>query len=60
MGLDEPVEDLVIIEQGKCNLYGFERNLTETNATEKLLIVSLPEQSWFGDFQILLDVKSSF
>lgn len=27
---------------------------------EKLLIAKLPECSWFGDFQILLDLKSSF
>ena len=25
-----------------------------------MLIVKLPEQSWFGDFQILLNLESTF
>ena len=41
---------MVIIEQGKCNLYGFLESKDDKDDIKKILVVRLPEQSWFGDF----------
>lgn len=56
------VSDLIVIQRGDCNLYGVERIDTgnQDSDLEKFHVVTLPEQSWFGDFQVLLDVESSF
>ena len=46
---NKPVEELIIIHQGYCNLYGFEPS-KDGNHEVKHLIVRLPERSWYGDF----------
>lgn len=51
------MEDLILIEKGSCNLYGFQEYEGEV---EKLLIARLFDHSWFGDYQILLEVESTF
>jgi len=57
---EKKVRDLIIIEKGSCNLYGFEQSNENKEEMDKLLIAKLPECSWFGDFQILLDLNNSF
>ena len=54
----EKVENLVLIAKGTCHLYGF--NEIDDDNIEKILIVKLKKQSWFGDFQIMLDLEMSF
>jgi len=44
------VKEMVLIKQGKCNLYGFRTSKLDASLLEKLHIVRLPEKSWFGDF----------
>ena len=53
-----PVENLILIKEGHCNLYSFFEPKTN-NADEliKVLLVKLKQGSWYGDFQILLDSK---
>ena len=51
------VTDLVVAASGKLNLYGF---YTHRKNELKVLIVHLPEQSWYGDFQIMLNEESTF
>jgi len=48
MTANEKVSDLVLIATGCCNLYGMYDVDEET--VEKILIVTLPKQSWYGDF----------
>ena len=55
---NKPVEELIIIHQGYCNLYGFQLSKDGTHQ-EKHLIVRLPTKSWYGEFQILLDLDST-
>lgn len=57
MTANEKVSDLVLIATGCCNLYGMYDVDEET--VEKILIVTLPKQSWYGDFQIILDLDMS-
>ena len=54
------VKELIFIEQGKCNLYGFWPSKEIENEFQKLLIVRLVEKSWYGDAQILLNINSPF
>ena len=54
---NEKVEDLILIEKGSCNLYGFQKYEGEI---EKLLIAKLIEFGWYGDYHILLEVESKF
>ena len=53
------VEELIIIEQGYCKLYAFSPSRDKTHE-EKQLVVRLPSKSWYGEFQILLNLESSF
>ena len=55
----KPVDDLVIIEQGYCRLYAFTPSRDKTYE-EKNLVVKLCRSSWYGEFQILLNLDSSF
>lgn len=51
------VESLMLIQQGKCNLNGW---IDSRGEQLKVQVVRLLESSWFGDFQILLELDSSF
>ena len=51
------VDQLVVVGQGKLNMYGYYEHRGER---KKMMILHLPEQSWYGDFQILLKRESSF
>ena len=42
------VNEMVIISEGKCNLFGLFSQSEEEQ--RKVKLVSLPEGSWFGDF----------
>ena len=53
----EKGEKIVLLAQGSCNLYGY---VTIRGFEHKVAIARLPERSWYGDFQVLLEVKSSF
>ena len=44
---DHLVEDMIIVASGKLRLYGFYEH---RDIEQKMLIVRLPTQSWFGDF----------
>lgn len=57
--LRSKVKDLIIIMKGECNLYGFSP-AQNSEEPDKMHVVTLPEQSWYGDFQILLNLESSF
>ena len=48
------VENLIMVSKGKCNLYGFFPDQT------KVMVVGLSERSWYGDYQIMLNLESSF
>lgn len=52
------VEDMVLISQGSCVLYGFYKE--QGGETVKVRLTKLIEKSWFGDFNIILDIPSSF
>jgi len=52
------VNELIVISSGECNLFGFYNSLGEEE--KKILLVTLPECSWFGDFQIMLNMDSTF
>ena len=55
---DEEIDELVLISKGRCDLMGF---FTDRKGRDKtVLITRLPQGSWYGDFQILLDVHSTF
>ena len=56
----KPVEQLIIIEHGDCNLYGFSPSREDKTVMEKNIVVRLPRRSWYGEFQILLNLDSSF
>ena len=49
----QPVDSLVMIQSGSCNLNGF-------NEKQNHLIVKLPSKSWYGEMQILLNLNSTF
>ena len=54
----QEVKELHLIAQGNCELYGY---YTDSAGVEyRTLIVNLPTCSWYGDFQILLDIKTTF
>jgi len=48
------IRDLVVVGEGSCHLYGFFKDIRKVE--RKALLVSLPRKSWFGDFQILLQM----
>ena len=52
---DSHVDDLIVVAQGKLDLFGF---YTHRGQNRKMLILHLPEQSWYGDFQIFLQRES--
>lgn len=54
---NQKVKELVVVASGKLNLYGFYQHRKERY---KMLILHLPEQSWYGDFQIILNRESTF
>ena len=54
----EKVDSLLLIQSGKCNLNGFIHSRARGHM--KVLIVSLLESSWYGDFQIFQDMESIF
>ena len=51
---DQEVKELIILKSGSCKLYGFVP--TPEGDVHKVHVVKLPEQSWYGDFQILLQM----
>lgn len=53
----DKVEKLMLIQSGKCDLNSL---LDQRNSKIEVRIVRLLESSWYGDFQILLDLESSF
>ena len=60
LAANKPIEDLIIIHTGHCNLYGFQPSEEKGMPDDKHLIVRLQKRSWYGEFQILLDLDSSF
>ena len=52
------VENLIFIIQGECSLYGELKMLNQEQFRVK--VVQLKEGSWYGDYQILLNVKSTW
>ena len=54
----EFLTDLIFIVQGECDLYGIDKLKNGDKIRQK--VVRLKEGSWFGDYQILLDVKSTW
>ena len=59
---NDEVDELVVIGKGSCDLFGYYKVKDAFNEEndKKVLISRLPRQSWFGDFQIFLDIKSTF
>ena len=55
---DKPVREFVIVAKGCCNLVGKFRD--SKNQQRCAVVVQLPAQSWYGDFQIILNMKSTF
>jgi len=54
---NEKIHRLILLAEGSCNLYGY----CEVRGVEhKIALSHLPERSWYGDFQILLEVQSTF
>ena len=52
------MENLIVIQKGSVDLFGY---LTcSQKIYHKVHLASLPEQSWYGDFQILLDHQDSY
>ena len=51
------VPELIIAATGKLKLYGFYDSRGEKH---KMHVVTLPTRSWYGDFQILLNIESTF
>ena len=45
----KPIEELIMVHQGYCNLYGFQPS-KDGGTLEKHLIVRLPRRSWYGEF----------
>ena len=54
---DGKIEEMIVVASGNLNLYGLYDHRGETH---KMLIAHLPYQSWYGDFQIFLNVESTF
>ena len=54
----EMLDDLIFIVEGKCDLYGVHKMPNGEKFRQK--VVRLKKGAWFGDYQILLDVKSSW
>ena len=52
--MGQTMNDLHLVAQGNCELYGYYKDAM--GAEYRTLIVSLPTQSWYGDFQIMLDM----
>ena len=50
-----PVNDFVFIYYGACNLYGY---YALNQEALRFKVVTLKKGSWFGDYQILLDIPS--
>ena len=54
----EDVEELRVVVSGKCLLFGYYSS--KDGEEHKALITKIPEKGWFGDFQILLDLESTW
>ena len=54
----QPVRELVVVGRGNAHLYGYFKDIR--GVEKKALLVSLPKCSWFGDFQLLLKLDSTF
>ena len=52
------LDDMIFICNGECDLYGLHKLDNGDKLRQK--VVTLKEGSWFGDYQILLNVKSSW
>ncbi len=50
----QTMNDLHLVAQGNCELYGYFKDAM--GMEYRTLLVSLPTQSWYGDFQIMLDI----
>ena len=57
---DQKVDNLILIAQGKCFLNGFIRSGPTGTSDTVVTLVKLIEGSWYGDFNILLDVEMKF
>jgi signal-transduction protein with cAMP-binding, CBS, and nucleotidyltransferase domain len=55
---NQVVRELLLVGRGHVDLYGFFKD--EQKQERRALLVTLPEKSWFGDYQILLDLSSTF
>ena len=51
------MDDLHFIVQGQCQLFGVHKM---QNDELRIPIVKLKEGSWFGDYQIMLNVRSTW
>ena len=53
------VDELILIQQGHCHLYGYSKDKS-SGMEQKVNFINLPRYSWYGDFQILLNLNSTF
>ena len=51
------VDSLIMLAQGTADLFGY---CKVRDIELKVHITKLPEQSWYGDFQILLEEQATF
>ena len=54
----EKIRGLIFIINGHCDLYGIKRMSNDEKL--KLKVVRLKTGSWYGDYQILLNTRSSW
>lgn len=52
------MRDMLIVSKGSINLYGFFKDRKGEEFGTR--VVNLPRKSWYGDYQILLDMNSTF
>ena len=53
---DEQIKELIVISKGKCDLHG--KVKLSDGSYESVLITRLRKWSWYGELQILMDLKS--
>ena len=55
----EKVKELIVISSGKCELYKPDEKVNgeQKISNLKILLARLPERSWFGDYQIMLELE---
>ena len=52
------MKDLIIVSKGTINLNGYFHDMRGNEFCTR--IINLPRKSWYGDYQILLDMNSTF